>query len=158
MFNAATVSFEYITMIIIWAAITIFAIVIEFETANFVSIWFAAGSLAGLATAAFNKPIWLQIVLFICISFVCILLTRPFIKKMSDNQTIHTNADRLEGMKAVVTKDIVPGEKGEVKIDFNKWPAVTNENRTFKEGESVIVVEIVGNKLVVKAMEEIEIN
>ena len=80
------------------------------------------------------------------------------IKKMSDNQTIHTNADRLEGMKAVVTKDIVPGEKGEVKIDFNKWPAVTNENKTFKEGESVIVVEIVGNKLVVKAIEEIEIN
>ena len=33
-----------IVMIVLWAIVTIFAIIIEFETINLVSIWFAAGS------------------------------------------------------------------------------------------------------------------
>lgn len=32
-----------IVMIVLWAIVTIFAIIIEFETINLVSIWFAAG-------------------------------------------------------------------------------------------------------------------
>ena len=41
-----------IVMIVLWAIVTIFAIIIEFETINLVSIWFAAGGIVGIITAA----------------------------------------------------------------------------------------------------------
>ena len=77
---------------------------------------------------------------------------------MSDNQTVPTNSDRLIGMTAIVTKEIPEDEKGEVKAEFQKWPAISKNNKSFSVGEKVLIVEISGNKLVVEELQEIEIN
>ena len=137
-----------IVMIVLWAIVTIFAIIIEFETINLVSIWFAAGGIVGIITAATHQPIWLQILLFVIVTAVFVGLTRPFVKKMSDNQTIYTNADRLIGLT----------EKGEVKIEYQTWQAISRENQTFNCGTQVVVSEIIGNKLLVQQIKEIDIN
>ena len=98
------------------------------------------------------------ILLFVIVTAVFVGLTRPFVKKMSDNQTIYTNADRLIGLTGVVTKEIKPGEKGEVKIEYQTWQAISRENQTFNCGTQVVVSEIIGNKLLVQQIKEIDIN
>lgn len=157
MINLLSLSTLDIAMVVIWALIAIAALVIEFETANFVSIWFVAGGIAGIICALLGISIWIQILVFVVVSGVFIVGTRPFVKKISDNQTILTNADRLVGKVAVVTKNITNGEKGEIRVEFQNWVAVSRENQTFNVGDKVVITEIVGNKMVVTQIEEVEI-
>ena len=157
MFSILTLNTFDIAMVVVWSLIAIAALVIEFETANLVSIWFVAGGITGIVCALFKVDIWLQIVVFVLVSGVFIIGTRPFVKKISDNQTILTNADRLVGKVAVVTKDIANGEKGEIRVEFQNWVAVAIDNQTFNVGDKVVITEIVGNKMVVTKVEEVEI-
>ena len=143
-----------------WLALAIALVVIELSTTQLVSIWFAigAGVTAIVKVIAPGISIPWQALIFVGVSTVLFLATRPFVKKMSENQTIATNSDRLIGKTAVVTKDILENEKGEVKVEYQKWPAISKSNETFKEGEKVLVKEITGNKLVVEEIKEIELN
>lgn len=152
-----TLTSTEITTIIIWAIVIIAALVIEFETANFVSIWFAAGGIIGLICAILHLEIWLQILLFAVVSGLFVVATRPFVKKISDNKTILTNADRLIGKTAIVTKDIKEGIKGEVLVEYQNWPAISKDNKEFKTGDHVVITEISGNKMIVKEIESINL-
>ena len=162
MFNFMTLQTLNIAMIIIWAIFVIAAIIIEFETANLVSIWFAAGGIAGIVCAVLELPIWAQILIFAVVSAIFVLATRPFVKKISDNQTVLTNVDRYVGMVAIVTKDIMAGEKGEIKVEikveFQKWPAISKGENNFLVGDKVIITEIIGNKMIVDKIKEINLN
>ena len=98
-----------------------------------------------------------QLLLFAGITFILVLITRPLAKKLTLNTEVKTNADRLIGMKGKIIKTITQDEKGEVKIDYQRWTAVSVDNKQINEGEMVVVKDIVGNKLVVDVIEEIEI-
>ena len=91
-------------------------------------------------------------------SAIFVLATRPFVKKISDNQTVLTNVDRYVGMVAIVTKDIMAGEKGEIKVEFQKWPAISKGENNFLVGDKVIITEIIGNKMIVDKIKEINLN
>ena len=158
MFNFLELQPQFITMIIIWAIIAVGAIVIEFETANLVSVWFIFGAIAGIVCAILSVPIWIQIIVFVLVSALFVVATRPFVKKVSDNQTILTNVDRFVGMVASVTKAIKPGEKGEIKVEFQNWPAINETNKCFEVGDKVLITGIVGNKMIVDAVDEIKID
>ena len=60
--------------------------------------------------------------------------------------------------KSYNINEIPEDEKGEVKAAFQKWPAISKNNKSFSVGEKVLIVEISGNKLVVEELQEIEIN
>lgn len=136
-------------MVCSWAFIFIVTLVIELETSNLTTIWFCVGSVVALVFGAIFGLPFVQIVVFLVVSLVLILVTRPLTKKMMQKDIIKTNADRLVGMIAVVTKEIEVGEVGEVKVENSQWRAVNNENLAFAVGEKVSVDAILGNKLVV---------
>lgn len=146
---------DYI-MLAIWVIVIVGLLILEFQTADLVSIWFIIGALISGVSVLFNAPIWLQIILFVVVSGICILATRPLAKKINSKDTIPTNVDSLIHKVAVVTKEIKNGEKGEVKVDYKLWPAISNVGE-FNVGDRVIVQSIVGNKLQVAKIEEIEI-
>lgn len=158
MFNFLSISqTTQITMIIIWVIVIAIAIILEEQTAQLVSIWFAAGAIMGIVAALLKWEVYWQLLLAAGVSFVLVLATRPLAKKLTLNTEVKTNAEKLIGMKGKLTKDILPDEKGEIKIDYQLWTAVALNNKTIKAGENVVVKEIVGNKLVVDVIEEIEI-
>lgn len=146
---------DYI-MLAVWVIVIVGLLILEFQTADLVSIWFIMGALISGVSVLFNAPIWLQIILFVLVSGICILATRPLAKKINSKDTLPTNVDTLIHKVAVVTKEIKNGEKGEVKVDFKTWPAISNVGE-FNVGEKVIVQSVVGNKLQVAKIEEIEI-
>ncbi len=146
-----------ISMIIIWAIVAIIAIIVEFETTALTSIWFGIGAIGGIIAVLLELPEWSQFIIFVVISGICVIATRPFVKKISANQTIPTNVDKLIGMTAVVTKEILSGEKGEVKVEYKTWPAVSFKDKIYNVGEKVIIKEINGNKLVIEDIEEISL-
>lgn len=147
-------------MIAIWAVIFVVTLIIELETADLTTIWFCVSSLITLICSFFSIDILYQIIIFVALSFILILSTRPLTKKMMNKDIIHTNTDKLVGMIATVTKKIVDGEIGEVKVDNNFWRAISIDGISINENEKVIVNSLSGNKVVVskiKSDNDIEI-
>ena len=136
-------------MAIVWFLIIVVAIILEEQTAELVSIWFAVGSVFGIVGALLNWPIYVQFIVFAAITAILVIATRPLAKKLTKNSQIKTNADRLIGMKAKLLKPITEDEKGEIKLDYQLWNVASVDNKPIDKGCEVVVVEIVGNHLVV---------
>lgn len=150
-------STESTIMVIGWIIVIILAVVLEAETVEFVSCWFAVGGIAGLILNFCKVSIYIQVLVAALVSVLLIVISRPLVKKLTKNDDVPTNIDRLKGSVATVIKQIEIGEKGTVKANYQIWSAISKENQVFKEGEKVIIKEIEGNKLIVGKIEEIEI-
>ena len=132
----------------LWLAVVIITLVIEFMTAEIVSIWFFVGSVVSLILAICKVDPAIQIIVFVIVSIVFMVCVRPFIKKYVKRNEIKTNVDSFVGRIALVTEDILDGNRGVVKLDGQEWSAISNEN--ILKGTKVVVLSIEGNKLIVK--------
>lgn len=141
---------EY-TMLIFWAVLLVVLVVVEAITAQMVTIWFAAGALVALISEFLNAPPWLQWVLFVAVSAVTLVATRPLVKKLTKTRRQPTNADRYIGRTAVVTHDIdnIAGQ-GQVKVDGAIWTARSSDGSKIEKNENVTVEKIDGVKLIVR--------
>ena len=138
----------------IWLGLAVVLAVVEVSTTQLVSLWFVIGAAAtAVCSATFLKGqlVW-QIVLFIVISALCLVLTRPLVKKLKTNTPVSTNSDRNIGKTGVVLTT-VDNEKGEglVKVGTEKWSAKSQDGSVIMEGKNVKVVGIEGVKLIVSA-------
>jgi len=144
-------------VIILWTIIIVSTIIIELQTSDLVSCWFGLSGIVCLILSFCSVDIVIQLVVFAVLSTILVIATRPLLKKFNNNEEIPTNVDKLIGMIGVVTKKILVGEKGEVKVNYQKWTAICKNGYSFEEGQKVLIKEIEGNKLVVDIIEEIEI-
>ena len=144
----------YSVMAIVWAIFIVATAIIELQTADLVTIWFTIGGIGALIAALCKQNFWIQIGIFLGISVIAIILTRPLAKKLQQKEIIKTNSDKVVGKMAIVTKKIDADEIGEVKIEGRLWRAVNNNGLTFEENEKVLVEAISGTKLIVSKVEE----
>ena len=79
-------------MVWIWLAVFVITVCVEAATQDFVSIWFAIGSLIALAICYF-APFYVEIIVFAVISLVSLILTRPLVNKLMDRNERYTNTD-----------------------------------------------------------------
>jgi len=137
---------------IFWIVVMIVFIVIELNTINLTTIWFALGAVAAALVSLHSPNGYVaQVAAFVIVSGVAVMLTRPLAKKVT-GKSVHTNADRVIGEEAVVVEQIGdPLNLGQVKIFGQIWTAKAKDGKsTFEIGESVIVDEIQGVKLIVR--------
>ncbi len=139
-------------MIAVWAIIFIVTLIIELETADLTTIWFCVSSLVTLICTLCGVKETYQLIIFVALSAILILATRPLTKKMMNKEIIHTNADRLVGMIAIVTKKIANNEIGEVKVENASWRAISIDGVDIEVGEKVIINSLSGNKVVVSSV------
>ena len=142
---------EY-AMLIFWIVLLVVLIIIEAVTAQLVTIWFAAGAAAALVAELCGLEQWLQWVIFIAVSAVALVATRPLVKKITNKTVQPTNADRCIGQTAVVTEDIVNIDaRGQVNVNGITWTARSADGSEIKKDERVTVEKIEGVKLIVRA-------
>lgn len=138
----------------IWLGIAVVLAVIEVSTTQLVTLWFVIGAaVTAVCSATFLKGqlVW-QIVLFIVVSALMLILTRPLVKKLKANEHTSTNSDRNIGKSALVITDIDPElGTGQVRVGNEKWSAKSQDGSKISEGTNVKVVGIEGVKLVVSA-------
>ncbi len=77
-------------------------LLIEILTLGLTTIWFAVGALAAFLLALVQVPLMIQIVVFIVVSVVMLVFTRPIMTKYLNKKTTKTNAESLVGRKARV--------------------------------------------------------
>ena len=137
----------------LWLILLVLFGIVEAATVGLFSIWFAAGALAAMIAALLHAPLWLQIVLFLAVSFVTLLLMRPLAKKLLIPSYQPTNADRIIGQEAVVTETIdnLKG-RGLVSVDGTVWTARAEDEQPIAAGTVVKVLRIEGVKVFVEAV------
>lgn len=139
----------------IWLGITIVAAVVEAAVPALVSIWFVPGGLAALICALAGGAVWLQIALFLALSCLALVFTRPLAKRLQKPEPVGTNADRVLGAQGVVTEDIDNLlAQGRVSVLGNSWAARSaRPQEKIPAGEQVTVERIEGVKLIVAPKE-----
>ena len=138
--------------VLLWIVLLIVFIVGELITVGLTSIWFAAGSLVALIAAACGISPVVQFVLFVVVSVVLLVATRPWARKFINSRTQRTNADSIIGEIIRIEERVSNiDQTGAAVVRGQEWTVRTrNDNETIEVGEMAKVVEISGVKLIVE--------
>ncbi len=92
---------------------------------------------------------------FLCVSLVLLIFTRPLAMKYFNKETTQTNVNSLIGKKAVVIQDIDNlAQTGQVRINDIEWTARSADDEKIGKDTVVTIQEIRGVKLIVKQNKE----
>ena len=136
-------------MLIVWGTVMVVTIVAEIATTQMISIWCSCASLVSLVLACFNAPRWAQFCVFVAMTALLLILTRPIVKKLK-KQYVRTNADMNIGKTAIVTETIHNElSQGRATIGGVSWKAVSADGNVIEKDETVTIQDIEGAKLIV---------
>ena len=92
-----------------------------------------------------------QLGIFVAISLVLLLVTRPLLARLRVNQEPRTNADKNIGETAVIIEEVDPAlGTGRAKIGGVDWIAVSETGEILPAEAVVIVTRVEGAKLFVR--------
>lgn len=134
-----------------WLIIAVVLGAVEIATIDLVAIWFALGAFVTIIPAAMGLPFWMQLVVFLAVSFVTLAFTRPIVANVLRVKKTSTNADRIIGMIGVVTTPInnISGE-GRVLVNGLDWAARSDDGAPIDVQENVLIKSIEGVKVIVE--------
>lgn len=138
------------TMVIIWAVCFVVFVIAEVATLNaLVSVWFAVGSLGAMFLAMADVSFVWQMVMFVGLSTVILIATRPLVKKMQGRRyATNFELDIGKTAKVIEAIDNTLGE-GRVRLDGTDWSARSEDGAPIEEGSIVTVKMVDGAKLIV---------
>lgn len=139
-----------------WLVIFVILLIVEIFTMGLTTIWFAGGALVAFAAGVLGFGTVVQIIVFVAVSVILLIATRPVAVKFFNKERQKTNAESLIGQQALVLEDINTLQSdGRVEINGQEWAAKTDEPDGRIAKNTVVVVEgIQGVKLIVRAREE----
>lgn len=144
--------FENFPMILpwLWLAILVICCVIEALTMGLTTIWGAIAALPLIFIARTGMPFKWQLLIFVIITLVLVLFTRPFVVKKLKIGKDKTNVNTMVGEEVLVTKTISKFEKGEAKAKNGViWSVKALDENEIQVNEVVKVVAVDGNTLTV---------
>ena len=139
-----------------WLVAFVIFIGIEAGTMALTTIWFAGGSLAAFLAALFGLPVQVQLVLFLLVSFLLLIFTKPFVTRFVNRDTEKTNVEGLIGKRGRVTAEINNAMSvGAVVVNGQEWTArAVSDDTVIPAGQPVVIREIRGVKLIVEQVME----
>ncbi len=140
----------------VWLGVIVVTAIVEFATAELVSIWFTAGAIIPFILAGIDcVDWWVQVVIFVAISAILILSLRKVAKKfLTRGSGATTNADNMIGKEYIMQRRTDFENVGEVKVNGVVWSAIDVDRKTIEKDEKVRVLDISGNKLIVEKVQK----
>ncbi|MBP1926244.1 membrane protein implicated in regulation of membrane protease activity [Sedimentibacter acidaminivorans] len=134
-----------------WLFVIVVCIVIEATTMGLTTIWFGIGAIVAWITSGLGFRLEVQIFVFLVVSILCLVLTRPIAVKKLKIGKIRTNADSIIGecVKVITTINNINNE-GTVKARGQIWSARSFNDEVIEKDEIVCVKEITGVRLIVE--------
>lgn len=134
--------------------IAIFALVEAF-TSQMVSIWFVAGSLAGLLAFLFGADTMAQFAAAVIVSAVSLVFFRKAVYNRLHIRENKTNVDALIGRELLVGEDIKNiRNEGSGKLNGIEWSLRSENGEDIPSGTKVTVKKIKGVTLIVAPVAE----
>ena len=136
---------------IVWVIAPVLLALIVAAPGSLTSLWFVGGDLVAAVAAMLGAGVFLQVIIFLLISIILLILTRPVLKKKMQVEKERTNVDALVGKPAKVTKEIRRLEAGEAKVNGLIWMAVAlYPDRVYPVGSEVTIIRVEGVRLIVE--------
>lgn len=136
---------------LIWVAVFAVLVVIEATTMGLVTVWGAISALIMAFIAQTGLGIGWQILIFLSITLLLLLTTRPVVVKKLKVGRNRTNVDTLPGEEVIVTKAVKRFEKGEARSKNGViWAVTATDDSEIEEGAVCIVKDVRGNTLTVE--------
>ena len=102
-----------------------------------------------------GAALWLQFAVFLIVSILALIATRPLARKMLDKTIVPTNADRVLHHEAKVTETVDnENATGAVYIDGKTWTARSEDGNIIPKGKMARIVRMEGVKLYVRESKE----
>jgi len=139
-----------------WLILFVILIVAEIATLGLTTIWFAGGCLAAFLVSLLDASLPIQIIVFLVVSVVLFIWTRPLLMKYFNKDREKTNVDSVIGKSAIVLNAIDNVHSaGTVELDGMEWTArASKDDDVYQVGEVVRVLEVQGVKLIVEKVSE----
>lgn len=132
-----------------WLIIMVIFLIIEIITLGLSTIWFAAGALVSYITALLGANLAVQIIVFLVVSIVALIFTRPIALRFFNKDREKTNVDTIIGMTAKVLEDIDNrNSTGKVIINGIEWMARAVSDEVIAAGTMIVVKEVSGVKVI----------
>lgn len=141
---------------LIWLGLFIILIIIEIFTVGLTTIWFAGGSLAALLTNVLGADIPIQIAVFLIVSCVLLIFTRPWAMKYLNKKRVKTNYESEIGKVIKLTQRVDNmNQTGKSVVNGQEWTVRSKDDGEILEaGTLAKVVAISGVKLIVEKYKE----
>ncbi|MCI9047902.1 MAG: NfeD family protein [Hungatella sp.] len=139
-----------------WIILFVILAGVEAATMALTTVWFAGGALAAFFVAKAGFSVNAQLSVFVLVSFVLLIFTRPWALQHVNRRTVKTNADSLVGKRARITEEVNNAlGTGTAMVGGQEWTARTeDEDSVYPVGAAVEICAIQGVKLIVKAVKE----
>ena len=139
---------------IFWLFVFVILLVVEIATMALTTVWFAGGALAAFLAAYIGFGVVVQVLVFLIVSILLLVLTRPLAVKFFNQERQKTNAESLIGQKAIVKEEINTLQTtGRVEVNGMEWSAKTEESEIIEADTIVMIKGIQGVKLIVEKEE-----
>ena len=132
-------------------ALAIIFLIAELFTTGFFLVCFGVGAAAAAVLAYLGVDPFIQVIVFIAVSGVAVLLTRPLTRRLNEQQKNFVGSDRVLEKRAIVLTEINPPlGAGMVRVDAEEWRATSEDGGIIAKDEIVEVLRIEGTRLVVR--------
>lgn len=139
---------------IFWLIVFVVLLIIEIATMGLTTIWFAGGALVAFLASYIGFGIVVQVLVFLIVSILLLVLTRPLAVKYFNKDRQKTNAESLIGQKAIVKEEVNTLQAtGRVEVNGMEWSAKTEEPDVIATDTVVTIKGIQGVKLIVEKEE-----
>ena len=144
--------FADLNLTMFWLIVLVVLVVIELLTMGLTTVWFAGGALVATIAAVFQTPLAVQVILFLAVSAVLLIFTRPLAVKYFNKDRVRTNAESLVGRQAIVISEIDNLQGiGQVNVGGMEWSARTRiEGFCLLVGSLTNIMGINGVKFIVE--------
>lgn len=135
-----------------WLAVMVICIIVEAATTfALTTIWAALSAFVMIFLCKTEMAFRWQLLIFLALTIVLIVFTRPFVmKKLKLGKNV-TNVNTLEGQEVLVTKAVSKFEKGQAKATGGViWTVKAYDDGDIAEGTVCTVVKVDGNTLIIQ--------
>ena len=134
---------------VLWLIAAGLLAILEALTLGLTSIWFAGGAVAAAIVAMLGGSVLIQVIVFLVVSIILSIATRPLAKKKLKDRAEKTNIDAIIGQDGITMTELRPHEIGQVRADGKVWSAVC-EDGIIKKDDVVVIKNIKGVTLTVE--------
>lgn len=143
--------------LIFWGVIFVAALIAEIASMQLVSIWFAVGAAGAFIAAMLNLGFAAQLAIFVLVSVILLLVTRPMLAALRVKRQPRTNADLNVGETAVVIEAVNPAlGTGRARLGGVDWMAVSETGSIIPAETIVMITRVEGAKLYVRDANDYE--
>jgi len=148
-------------MLIVWIGICVLLLAVEMHHLAFFAIFGALGAAAAAVIAVFAPHvIHLQVIVGVAAALVGVIAVRPYASKVFERRTSRLRIagvhGGLVGARGMTLDEVGFDERGHVRLLGETWLAVADPGTTIPPEKPVVIVDVTGTTLTVRAVEESE--